>query len=250
MSAPDVFRDLATLVGPTVRLQPLTEQWLEQTWESLQDSELLRLTGTHATSTREQVEAWLRTRRDQHDRADWAVLVDGDYVGEVVLNELDPANDCVSLRIALVRTGQGHGTEAVRLAVAHAFALGLHRVLLEVYAHNPRARRCYVKPAAASRVCCAMRCAGRASAPTRRSWRCWRQPAARTQPVGGLVRLPAVDPAFVRFAEERLPALTGFAARLTGERSTADDLVQEALVRTGLAGRRVRLRAALSEEDA
>ena len=42
--------------------------------------------------------------------------------------------------------GRGYGTEMTRLVLDHAFAtVGLHRVELEVYAHNPRAQRVYEK---------------------------------------------------------------------------------------------------------
>ncbi len=43
--------------------------------------------------------------------------------------------------------GKGHGTEATRLLLDHAFlTLNLNRVWLEVYEFNPRAVRCYEKP--------------------------------------------------------------------------------------------------------
>jgi RimJ/RimL family protein N-acetyltransferase len=42
--------------------------------------------------------------------------------------------------------GRGLGTEATRLIVGYGFdQLGLHRIELEVYAFNPRARRAYEK---------------------------------------------------------------------------------------------------------
>ena len=41
---------------------------------------------------------------------------------------------------------RGLGTEATRLIVGYGFErLGLHRISLEVYAFNPRARRAYEK---------------------------------------------------------------------------------------------------------
>jgi RimJ/RimL family protein N-acetyltransferase len=41
---------------------------------------------------------------------------------------------------------RGLGTEAVRLLVGYGFEqLGLHRIELEVYSFNPRARRAYEK---------------------------------------------------------------------------------------------------------
>ncbi|UOY03806.1 GNAT family N-acetyltransferase [Blastococcus sp. PRF04-17] len=145
------FRDQPTLVGERVRLEPLGPTVLQAYWEMLQDPEGRRLTGTHAEFTLEQTEAWLRSRADQHDRADWAAveLATGTFVGEVVLSDLDPDNGSVGFRISLAGPavfGRGFGTEMTRLVLDHAFdTIGLHRVELEVYAHNPRARRVYEK---------------------------------------------------------------------------------------------------------
>jgi RimJ/RimL family protein N-acetyltransferase len=57
-------------------------------------------------------------------------------------------NRSCNFRIALARAGRdrGLGTEALRLIVGHGFEqLGLHRIALEVFAFNPRARRVYEK---------------------------------------------------------------------------------------------------------
>ena len=94
--------------------------------------------------------AWYLSRNDAADRLD-LVIVDqatGQAVGEVVLNELDRDNRCMNLRILMGADGRdrGLGTEAVRLMSAYALdVVGLHRVELEVYAFNPRARRAYEK---------------------------------------------------------------------------------------------------------
>lgn len=137
------------MAGSLVRLVPLGPEHLADEWALLQDEEARRLTGTHATFTPARIESWLATVRVAPDRADWAVLraADGAFLGEVVLNDLDEDNRSVGFRIVLAAHahGQGYGTEATRLAVAYAFAAGLHRVHLEVFAHNPRARRVYEK---------------------------------------------------------------------------------------------------------
>lgn len=116
----------------------------------LQEDEGRRLTGSHRTFTREQIHAWLAKVRLAVDRADWAILGadDSAYLGEVVLNDLDEDNRSVNFRIMLAghAYGKGYGTEATRLAVRYAFEdAGLHRVHLEVFDHNPRARRVYEK---------------------------------------------------------------------------------------------------------
>lgn len=67
----------------------------------------------------------------------------------VLLNVLDEFNRSCGFRIALAARanfGRGFGTEATRLVLGHAFdTVGLHRVELEVYRFNPRARHVYEK---------------------------------------------------------------------------------------------------------
>ncbi|MEU8516565.1 GNAT family protein [Kitasatospora sp. NPDC048722] len=92
----------------------------------------------------------IRYRAQQKDRLDLAVVdrANGRCVGEAVLNEWSPANRSCNFRIALTAAGRdrGLGTEAVRLIVGHGFErLGLHRISLTVFGHNPRGLRAYAK---------------------------------------------------------------------------------------------------------
>lgn len=144
----EAFQEQRTLVGDLVRLVPLGPEHVDGEWAMLRDEESRRLTGTHDTFTEEQIRTWLAKVRQAGDRADWAILAGGAFVGEVVLNDLDEDNRAVGFRIVLTSHafGKGYGTEATRLAVRYAFEdAGLHRVHLEVFAHNPRARRVYEK---------------------------------------------------------------------------------------------------------
>lgn len=147
----DAFRNQPVLQGRTVRLEPLTSAVLEDYLRAMDDPEVTRLTGSHGTFEPAVVREWLRTRQDQHDRADWAVLrsVDGAFLGEAVLNDLDADNDSVGFRIWLAgpdAVGRGYGTEATALVLRYALDdVGVHRVSLEVYDHNPRARHVYEK---------------------------------------------------------------------------------------------------------
>ncbi|KQM16373.1 GCN5 family acetyltransferase [Plantibacter sp. Leaf171] len=141
---------LDTLTTPRLRLVPLAPVHLEPTLRGLADPETLRLTGTPEPIPREAIERHLATVGARDDRADWAITAidSGEYLGEVVLNELDEDNASMNFRIALApgRTGQGFGTEATTAVLDHAFdVLGLHRVVLDVYSFNPRAERSYVK---------------------------------------------------------------------------------------------------------
>jgi RimJ/RimL family protein N-acetyltransferase len=144
--------DKPTLPGHKVLLRPVEAADVVLALEP--DPEGDRLTGSHPRPgglTLEQRTAWYATRADFDDRLDLAVVdrASGRFAGEVVLNELDADNQSCNFRIFLFYSqnrNRGLGTEATRLILAHAFdTVGLHRVDLEVYAYNPRARRVYEK---------------------------------------------------------------------------------------------------------
>lgn len=151
MIASDFFRDQVTLETEHLRLEPLGPQHFEGSWAALQDEESRRLTGTHQTFTEPQIRAWLASRADEHDRADWALIrkSDGAFAGEVVLNDLDPHNESMGFRIALSNAelfGQGYGSEATKAVIDYGMqVVGLHRITLEVVDFNTRAQRVYTK---------------------------------------------------------------------------------------------------------
>jgi RimJ/RimL family protein N-acetyltransferase len=91
-----------------VRLEPLGGEHLDAMAEMLADPEVRRLTGTRKVHSAEKLREWVVTRKDHHDRADWAVIVDSLVAGEAVLNDLDAANASVNFRIALHVFGREH----------------------------------------------------------------------------------------------------------------------------------------------
>lgn len=144
------FANPPTLTGELVTVRPLSAADLPDIMTTLADTEALRLTGTHATFTPDQVAQALRDWSARDDRMDMAVVENatGHYAGEIVLNDLDTDNGSCNFRVALGTpfTGRGLGTEATRLMLGHAFdTVGVHRVELEVFAFNPRARHVYEK---------------------------------------------------------------------------------------------------------
>lgn len=146
------FLSKPTLSGERVLLRAVTVADVPALMPMFRDAEASRLTGSHDDGDPDEarMRAWYDTRRDQDDRLDLAVVErrTGNVVGEVVLNEWDPDNQSCSFRISLVpgTYGRGLGTEATRLMTEYGFEkLGLHRISLEVYAFNPRARRVYEK---------------------------------------------------------------------------------------------------------
>lgn len=148
------FRIKPTLSAELVVLRPVTVDDVPALLPMFRDADGSRLTGSHGHEEPDEarIRAWYETRGDQDDRLDLAVVerATGNVVGEVVLNEWDADNESCGFRISLVpgAVGRGLGTEATRLIVGYGFeepGLGLHRISLEVYAFNPRARRVYEK---------------------------------------------------------------------------------------------------------
>jgi RimJ/RimL family protein N-acetyltransferase len=139
-----------TLTGDLVVLRPVDERDYEALAVAMDDPEVTRFTGSHGDLDEQFARDWYRTRKDQTDRLDLAIVdkASGDVVGEAVLNKWDPDNQSCSFRIMIGPAGQnrGLGTESTRLIVGYGIEkLGLHRISLGVYAFNPRARRAYEK---------------------------------------------------------------------------------------------------------
>jgi RimJ/RimL family protein N-acetyltransferase len=141
-----------TLIGGKVLLRPVTPDDVDFIPDD--DPEAYRLTGSHPPEEPRSLQLmreWYATRADHDDRLDLAVVdrATDMFAGEVVLNELDADSQSCNFRILLCgdqNRDRGLGTEATRLILAHAFeTVGLHRVGLEVFEFNPRARRVYEK---------------------------------------------------------------------------------------------------------
>ena len=147
MAPPISFSETPTLRGARAELRPLGPGDTDELLRAFDDEEVRRLTGTHATFNRAQIERYCNTRGAHDDRLDFAVVeaATGRLVGDMAIMDLDRDNRSCAFRIALSSdaTGRGIGTEATRLVVAHLFDLGIHRVSLEVYDFNPRARHVY-----------------------------------------------------------------------------------------------------------
>lgn len=144
--------DKPVLRGELVVLRPIRAEDADGMWEMVSDPEGRRLTGTTAAFTREQVEAWCAEVAARDGRVDLAITThDSDeYLGEIVLLDVDHENANADIRLSLRPgfRGRGYGGEAIDLVLAHAFAappdgLGLHRVGLDVLSINPRARMLY-----------------------------------------------------------------------------------------------------------
>jgi RimJ/RimL family protein N-acetyltransferase len=138
------------LASNQVLLRQLDESYFAPYCDLIADPISQHWTVTTSTFSDDQLLAWLRSRPGQLERLDWAILNSetGDFLGEVVLNELDTQAATMNLRIALLSTilGRGIGTQSVKLVVDYGFqVLGLSRITLDVWSENQRAIRVYEK---------------------------------------------------------------------------------------------------------
>ena len=139
------------MIGDLIRLRPVTVDDAKTFFDSLNDADVNRLTGTTESFSFGQVQAHYSRVALANDRLDYAIIPNGkdDLIGEVVLNNIDEHNRSASFRIALLGAkhfGKGYGTEATSLIVNYGFeVLDLHRIELEVYDFNPRAIHVYRK---------------------------------------------------------------------------------------------------------
>lgn len=139
------------LTGERTVLRPFTAADADTMWEIIGDPEVIRFTfPSNGELTLDRVRSWYASRAEQPDRLDLAVTDrgTGELVGEVVLYEWDAdARSCTFRTLIGPRgRGRGLGTEAAVLIVAYGFEqLGLHRIQLEAYGDNHRARRVYEK---------------------------------------------------------------------------------------------------------
>jgi RimJ/RimL family protein N-acetyltransferase len=148
MAARRRVSDKPTLEGELVRLRPIEPRDADAMWELVTDPQSRRVTGTQVTFTREQIERWCADAHKAVGRVDLAVTAGGadEYLGEIVLSDIDELNGSASLRLSLRpgSRGRGYGTEAIDLVLGLAFdGYGLHRVTLDVLAINPRALALY-----------------------------------------------------------------------------------------------------------
>ena len=106
-----------------------------------------------APMSKAQEERWFESTLDRRDDYLFAIEAHVDdgwvHIGNAGLHQLDWKNRSAVFGIALGEKaywGQGYGTDATRTVLRFAFhELNLHRVELEVFDKNLRARCCYEK---------------------------------------------------------------------------------------------------------
>ena len=139
------------VMGERVYLRPLDSGDLERCLRWINDPVLRVNLGRHRPMSRAMETEWLAGQYKGESELSFAVvLIDGDcHIGNVGLHGIDSKNRLAEFGILIGESdawGQGYGTEAGRLMLAHSFdELGLHRVMLRVFPFNERAIRVYEK---------------------------------------------------------------------------------------------------------
>lgn len=125
------------------------EAYYEQNYVPL-DKDVARFTGCKEVFPREEVISFFLKSVDDRDRYLFLLLApDGRIIGESVINEIDRDRRCANFRICIfhgTERGKGIGTWMVETTRDFAFEeLKLHRLELDVFSFNPRAREAYRK---------------------------------------------------------------------------------------------------------
>lgn len=92
---------------------------------------------------------WLETKVATGEVVQFIISVkeDGTPIGSVYLRDIDKTNEKAEFGIFIgedVARGRGYGTEAAKLICQYGFEeLGLHKIMLRVFAHNKGAIKAY-----------------------------------------------------------------------------------------------------------
>lgn len=137
--------------GELVAIGPPTRDMVDLWVRWMNDPEVTRTLGNVNVFTREGEERFYEGATHDFNAVNFAIFerATGRPVGTTALRNIDPRNGTATFGIMIGDKSvwnRGYGTEATRLVLDFAFhALGLHNVLLGVFANNPRGRRAYEK---------------------------------------------------------------------------------------------------------
>jgi len=141
------------IIGERIRLRAIERDDIPTFLRWFNDPEVRQFLTMYEPMSRAKEERWFEAQLEARDDYLFAIEAPaGDgwvHIGNCGLHKTDWKNRNATLGIAIGEKaywGQGYGTDAVRTLLRFAFSeLGLHRVELEVFDYNPRARRCYEK---------------------------------------------------------------------------------------------------------
>src|SRR5580704_2639569 len=132
-----------------VSLRPLTEEAAPRMLAWMQQPEVAEGIGLTRTPSMERTLSWILSARHSQTVRAWMVQIDGDHVGNVVLDQIEARAATGRLSVYLgcpEARNRGIGTTAIYRALECAFsAESLYKVWLTVHAENAAAIRAYRK---------------------------------------------------------------------------------------------------------
>ncbi|MEF2291942.1 GNAT family protein [Virgibacillus dokdonensis] len=141
--------------GRRIYLRPIEDEDEDEDvpmlYANLWDHEERRFTGTQAKFSLKGVEQFITSAANDQTRMDLLIcLQENDLcIGDIAMSDIDWQNRHASVRIAIFNKaywGNGYGTEAMEQLINYGFEqLNLHRIELEVFDFNTRARKSYEK---------------------------------------------------------------------------------------------------------
>jgi diamine N-acetyltransferase len=138
-------------VAEGVILGPLLDGDLPVLFEWINQPDQVHWNSAYRPVSETDHRAWFENVRKRNDVAIFAIRTGSDnrLIGSCQLRSIDPVHRQAELQIRIgdvTQRGHGYGTEAVRQLLRFAFRdLNLHRVYLNVFAHNTAAIRAYEK---------------------------------------------------------------------------------------------------------
>lgn len=142
METPSYVREDVSLTDLSVDCAPAMYRWVC-------DPEVRENIGLRDEPSLAKTVAWIESRLDDPSTRPFAILCNGEHVGNVVLDRMDKLLRSARLSLYIggaSNHGQGIGTAAVWLALREAFIkLRLHKVWLTVHAQNSRAITIYIR---------------------------------------------------------------------------------------------------------
>ncbi len=125
------------------------EEYYNRGFKSI-DKEVQLYTGTKHSPTKESIRDYVNRIVIDESRYDFLIIdLDGQIIGESVINEIDTNTMAGHFRISLFDSenfGKGIGSEVIPMTLKFAFKeLNLHRIELEVFSFNERGYKAYLR---------------------------------------------------------------------------------------------------------
>jgi RimJ/RimL family protein N-acetyltransferase len=140
---------MAVRLRSDVSLRPLTEEAAPRMLAWMRKRDVAEGIGLTRTPSMERTRAWILSARDSETVRAWMVQIDGDHVGNVVLDQIEARAATGRLSVYLGSAearNKGIGTTAIYRALEYAFSTeNLYKVWLTVHAENVAAISAYRK---------------------------------------------------------------------------------------------------------